>query len=41
LKAKRQEGGAPAVGKETKVANANEAFGKQMQEEAAQELVEG
>ena len=41
LKAKRQEGGAPAVGKETKVANADEAFGKQMQQEAAQELIEG
>jgi hypothetical protein len=38
LKAKRQERGAPAVGKETKVANADEAFGKQMQQEAAQEL---
>ena len=41
LKAKRQEGGAPAVGKETKVANADEALGKQMQQEATQELIEG
>ena len=41
LKAKRQESGASPVGDETKVANADEAFGKQMQQEAAQELIEG
>jgi hypothetical protein len=41
LKAKRQESGASPIGEETKVANANEAFGKQVQEEAAQELIEG
>ena len=40
LKAKRQESGAPAVGEEAKVANANEAFGQQVQQEAAQELIE-
>jgi hypothetical protein len=41
LKAKRQCGGAPPVGEEAKVANADKAFGKDMQEEAAQELIEG
>ena len=41
LKAKRQEGGAPPVGQEAKVANADKAFGKDMQKEAAQELIEG
>jgi hypothetical protein len=41
LKAKRQEGGAPPVGEEAEVANADKAFGKDMQEEAAQELIEG
>ena len=41
LKAKRQESGAPPVGEEAKVANADEAFGKQMQQEAAQELIGG
>ena len=30
LKAKRQESGAPPVGEEAKVANADKAFGKQM-----------
>jgi hypothetical protein len=29
------------VGEEAKVANADEAFGKQMQQEAAQELIKG
>jgi hypothetical protein len=29
------------VGEEAKVANADEAFGKQMQQEAGQELIEG
>jgi hypothetical protein len=41
LKTEREESGAPAVGKETKVANADEALGKQMQQEATQELIEG
>jgi len=41
LKAKRQESGAPPVGDEAKVANADKAFGKHMQEEAAHELIEG
>jgi hypothetical protein len=41
LKAKRQESGAPAVGKETKVANADKAFGKHMQQEPPQELIQG
>ena len=40
LKAKRQESGASAVGEETKVADANEAFGQQVQQEAAQELIQ-
>ena len=35
LKAKRQESGAPAVGEEAEVADADEAFGQQVQEEAA------
>jgi hypothetical protein len=35
LKAKRQKSGAPAVGEEAKVANADKAFGKHMQEEVA------
>jgi len=39
LKAKRQESGASAVGEETKVADADEAFGQQVQQEAAQELI--
>ena len=41
LKAKGQESGASAVGEEAKVANADEAFGQQVQQEAAQELIEG
>src|ERR1039458_8861698 len=40
LQAKRQESGAPPVGEEAKVADADEAFGQQVQEEAAQELIE-
>ncbi len=40
LKAKRQDSGASAVGEEAKVANADEAFGQQVQQEAAQELIE-
>src|SRR5579872_755904 len=40
LKAKRQESGASAVGEEAKVANADEAFGQQVQQEAAQELIQ-
>jgi hypothetical protein len=41
LKAEGEDSGAPPVGEEAKVANADEAFGKQMQQEAAQELIEG
>jgi len=40
LKAERKERGTAPVGEEAKVANADEAFGKQVQEEAAQELIE-
>jgi hypothetical protein len=40
LRAKRQESGAAPAGEEAKVANADKAFGKDMQEEAAQELIE-
>ena len=40
LKAKRQQSGASPVGQETEVANAHEAFGKQVQEEATQEFIE-
>ncbi len=36
-----QQGGAPSVGKEAEVADANKALGEQMQEEAAQELIQG
>ena len=35
-----QKSGALPVGEEAEVANADEAFGKHMQEEAAQELIE-
>jgi hypothetical protein len=38
--AKRQEGGASAVGQEAEVTDTNEALGEQMQEEAAQELIQ-
>jgi hypothetical protein len=40
LKAKWQGGGTFAVGQETEVSDAYEAFGEQMQQEAAQELIE-
>ena len=40
LKAKRQESGTPAVGEEAEVADANEALGEQVQQEAAEELIE-
>jgi hypothetical protein len=36
-----QESGRPPVGEEAEVANADEAFGKQVQQETAQELIEG
>ena len=40
LPAKRQEGGPPPVGEEAEMANADEAFGEHVQQEAAQELIE-
>jgi hypothetical protein len=40
LPAKRQQSGAPPVGEETEVADANEAFGEQVQQETAQKLIE-
>ena len=40
LKAKRQEGSPPAVGEEAEVADADEALGEQVQQEAAEELIE-
>ena len=40
VKTKRQECGASAVGQEAEVSDAHEAFRKQMQQEAAQELIE-
>jgi hypothetical protein len=40
LKAKRQESGAAAVSEEAEVADADEAFGQQVQQTAAQELIE-
>jgi hypothetical protein len=40
LKTKRQESGAPPVSEEAKVADADEAFGQRVQQEAAQELIE-
>ncbi len=39
--AERQENSALPVGKEAEVADADEAARKQMQEEAAQELIDG
>jgi hypothetical protein len=39
LKTKRQQGDASPVGEETEVADAHEAFGEQMQEEATQEFI--
>ncbi|MGB8010772.1 MAG: hypothetical protein WCF68_04105 [Terriglobales bacterium] len=41
MKAKRQESGAAAVGEEAEVADADEAFGQRMQQEAAQKLIKG
>ncbi len=38
--AKRQESGTPTVGEEAEVADADETFGKQVQQEATQELIE-
>ena len=40
LKAKWQSGGTSAVGQEAEVADAHETFGEQMQQEAAQELID-
>ena len=40
LPAKRQHSSPPPVGEETEVANADEAFGKQVQQGAAQELIQ-
>lgn len=40
LPAKRQQSGAPPVGKEAEVADANEAFGEQVPQETAQKLIE-
>jgi hypothetical protein len=40
LPAKWQESGPPPVGEKAEVANADEAFGEQVQQEAAQELIE-
>jgi hypothetical protein len=39
-KAERQGGGTSAARQEAEVANAHEAFGKHVQQEAAQELIE-
>jgi len=41
LKTEREESGAAPVGEEAKVADADKAFGKHMQEETAQELIQG
>jgi hypothetical protein len=41
LKAEGQESSASPVSEEAKVANADKAFGKQVQQETAQELIEG
>ncbi len=40
LKAKWQESGTSPIGQEAEVANADEAFGKHVQQEASQELIE-
>ncbi len=40
LPAKRQHSSPPPVGEKAEVANADEAFGEQVQQEAAQELIE-
>ena len=39
--AQRQQNGAPSVGEDAEVADADEAFGEQVQQEAAQELIDG
>jgi len=36
-----QQSGASAIGEDAKMANSDKAFGKQVQEEAAQELIQG
>jgi len=41
LKAEGQESSPPPVGEEAKVANADKPFGKHMQQEAPQELIQG
>jgi hypothetical protein len=41
LKTERQESGTAPVGEEAEVANADEAFRKNMEKEAAQELIQG
>ena len=40
MKAKRQESGTFAVGQEAEVTDAHETFGEEVQQEAAQELVD-
>jgi hypothetical protein len=40
VKAKRQENGTPAMGQETEVSDAHEAFWKHVQQKSAQELIE-
>jgi len=40
LKAEWQESGASPTGKKAEVADADEAFGQRVQQEAAQELIE-
>ena len=40
VKAKRQQRGASPVGQEAEIANAHEAFGKHVQQEAAQEFIQ-
>ena len=40
LPAKRQQSGAPPVGQEAEVADANETFGEQVPQETAQKLIE-
>ena len=40
VKAKRQQRGAPPVGQKAEVPNTDEAFGKHVQQEAAQEFIE-
>jgi hypothetical protein len=39
VKAERQESGTSPIGQETKIANAYETFGEQVQEEATQEFI--